>query len=142
MRSPVRIWIAAPAQTALMGNRQGGFLHPSLCRLQQRKPGSPSQGSWRGAPEGPIKQQSRRPVDGLRLCCYGKEVKTNQQTKSNQPEPASPLEVSRLTACQAYVAFRLLLNFTSSITGVLRSSYSICAWKPLSFCCPEDCRSF
>ena len=60
-----------------MGNRQGGFLHPSLCRLQQRKPGSPSQGSWRGAPERPIKQQSRRPVEDLRLCCYGKEVKVS-----------------------------------------------------------------
>ena len=34
-------------------------------------------GSWRGAPERPIKQQSRRPVEGLRLCCYGKEVKVS-----------------------------------------------------------------
>ena len=60
-----------------MGNRQGGFLYPSLCRLQQRKSGSPSQGSWRGVPERSIKQQSRRPVEGLRLCCYGKEVKVS-----------------------------------------------------------------
>ena len=54
--------------------------------------------------------------------CYGKGVKTNQQTKSNQPEPASPLEVSRLTACQAYVAFRLLLNSSCCLQFHLQST--------------------
>ena len=54
--------------------------------------------------------------------CYGKGVKTNQQTKHNQPEPASPLEVSRLTACQAYVAFRLLLNSSCCLQFHLQST--------------------